>query len=140
MVVLCIKSVIMCKYNKGDIIKGIITGVEKYGLFIYFNKCKGLIHISEISNKYIIDINSKYQKGNNIIAKVIDYKLETDQYILSIKSINNIRRKRIKKFDYQDYHILNDPNGFNILKDNIDIQINKEYNKLIQRRTKYDKT
>ncbi len=39
----------MMGYKKGDIVKGRVTGVEDYGIFILLeNNVTGLIHILEI--------------------------------------------------------------------------------------------
>ena len=43
------------EYNIGDIVKGKVTGIENYGIFIVFDDGgSGLIHISEISTDLII--------------------------------------------------------------------------------------
>ena len=42
----------MEKYEKGKIIKGQVTGIEKYGIFVSLDEFySGLIHISEINDK-----------------------------------------------------------------------------------------
>lgn len=44
----------MTKFKKGEIIKGTVTGIEKYGIFVNLdNYYTGLIHISEISNFFV---------------------------------------------------------------------------------------
>ena len=44
-------------YEIGQIIKGTVTGIEKYGIFLNVNnKYTGLIHISEISDKYVKNV------------------------------------------------------------------------------------
>ncbi|NLD79210.1 MAG: S1 RNA-binding domain-containing protein, partial [Mollicutes bacterium] len=48
----------MTNYKVDKIVKGNVSGIEKYGIFINLeNFYTGLIHISEISNDYIKDIN-----------------------------------------------------------------------------------
>ena len=48
----------MIPYKKGQIIKGTITGIEKYGAFVSLDEYyTGLIHISEISHGFVRDIN-----------------------------------------------------------------------------------
>ena len=42
------------KYENGKIIKGCVTGIESYGIFMSFDEYySGLIHISEISKKFV---------------------------------------------------------------------------------------
>ena len=39
----------MGKYEKGKIVKGVVTGIESYGVFVSFDEFyTGLIHISEL--------------------------------------------------------------------------------------------
>ena len=48
----------MSDYKPGKIVKGIITGVQKYGIFVDLdNYYSGLIHISEISDLFVKDVN-----------------------------------------------------------------------------------
>ena len=47
----------MNKYEKGNIVVGQVTGIEKYGIFIGLDEFySGLIHISEISKGYVKNI------------------------------------------------------------------------------------
>ena len=49
---------VMSKYEKGKIITGCVTGVENYGIFVTLDEYySGLIHISEISNNFVRNIN-----------------------------------------------------------------------------------
>ena len=42
-------------YTVGNIVKGEVTGIEPYGIFIKINDdIDGLIHISEIANKFTV--------------------------------------------------------------------------------------
>ena len=44
----------MKKYKYGEIVTGYVTGIEKYGVFVSLDEYySGLIHISEISEKYV---------------------------------------------------------------------------------------
>lgn len=87
----------MGKYKKGNIVKGIVSGVTEYGIFVKLDDThNGLIHISEISSKYVRNPN-EYAKVNEIIrAEVLDVDNNTDHIRLSIKNIEykNDRRQR----------------------------------------------
>ena len=49
----------MTKYKKGKIIRGTVTGIESYGVFVSCDEYySGLIHISEVSNDFVRDINN----------------------------------------------------------------------------------
>lgn len=66
-----------CKYQIGDIVKAKVSEVKPYAAFICFEDGQlGMIHISEISDSYIRDIDKFISKGDEVIVKVlsIDYK------------------------------------------------------------------
>ena len=44
-------------YKIGDIVKGKVTGIENYGIFLLMEDgYTGLIHISEISEKFVRNV------------------------------------------------------------------------------------
>ena len=60
------------KYQIGDLIIGKITSVKPYALFLAFeNGSNGLLHISELSDSYIRDIEKYGSVGDEIKVKVI---------------------------------------------------------------------
>lgn len=115
------KKVFKMKYEKGKIVKGHVTGIENYGIFVglddYYN---GLIHISEISECFIRNINDYVKIGETIKAKIVDVDEDNCQIRLSIKNIDYkmSRRKRVK--------IIETPSGFMPLKENLDNWISKK--------------
>ena len=57
----------------GDILEGQITGVTKYGIFVSLeDNYVGLIHISEVSNKFVKDLEQKFKIGDLVKVKVIN--------------------------------------------------------------------
>lgn len=76
-------------YKKGDIVEGIVTGIEDYGIFISLeNDYSGLIHISEITQGFVTDINKYVKIGDSIFVYIVDVNQEAKHLILSIKNIN----------------------------------------------------
>ena len=76
-------------YKIGDIVKGQVSGIEKYGIFINLEKSfSGLIHISEISSGYVKEIQDYVVVGEEIYCKVLDIDLDNKHLKLSIKDIN----------------------------------------------------
>lgn len=86
----------MEKYKKGDIVKGTITGIEKYGAFIKIDEeYSGLIHISEISEFFVKDINDYVTLGETIKVQIIEIDEKNKQLKLSIKNIDyRINKKK----------------------------------------------
>ena len=91
---------IMSKYECGKIVTGCVTGVENYGIFVSLDEYySGLIHISEISTKFVKDINDYVNIGETIRVKIVEKDDETCHLKLSIKDIdyrvNSKRRNKI---------------------------------------------
>lgn len=79
----------MADYKKGDIVEGRVSGITKYGIFVHIDlSYSGLIHISEVSNDYVSNINDYVTMGEKIFCEVLDVD-ETKLHLkLSIKNIN----------------------------------------------------
>jgi len=73
----------------GDIIEVKVTGLEPYGIFVRYNyEYTGLIHISEIDNSFIKNINDYVHVGELIYANIIGIDEEQKHLNLSIKNMN----------------------------------------------------
>ena len=60
-------------YKIGDIVKGKVTGIENYGIFLLLEDgYTGLIHISEISEKFVRNVFDYVQLEEVISSRVID--------------------------------------------------------------------
>ncbi len=80
----------MAEYKVNDIVTGVVTGIEKYGIFVGLeNGYSGLIHISEVSNFYVKDINNFATIGKNITSKVLKIDRKNKKLILSLKETDN---------------------------------------------------
>ena len=93
----------MEKFTKGKIVKGVVTGIEPYGVFVKFDDYySGLIHISEISRGFVKDPGDFVKIGQIINVEILDIDNEIGRLNLSIKNIDykinhNIKRKKIKE-------------------------------------------
>ena len=112
----------MSDYKVGSIIKGQVTGIEKYGIFINIDPWyDGLIHISEISQGFVKDINDYVKIGDTIYCQI----LEVDEDNLQLKlSIKNINYKTLDK----NKNIKESRRGFFPLKNNLPIWIKEKLN------------
>lgn len=82
------------KYQIGDIVQGVVTGIQPYGAFVLLpDHTTGLIHISEISADFVKDIHYFVSVGETLELKVIDVDPENGQLRLSLKALrrNNNR-------------------------------------------------
>lgn len=56
----------------GMILEGKVTGITKFGAFVALPGGKsGLVHISEVANAYVSDINEHLSNGQDVKVKVI---------------------------------------------------------------------
>ncbi len=103
----------MTKFKKDEIIEGLVTGIEQYGIFVSLDEYySGLIHISEISDGYVRDINNYVNIGETIKVRVLDSDDDSFHVKLSIKNLDyRINRKNTK--------INETGSGFEILKNNL---------------------
>lgn len=102
----------------GEIINTQITGISKYGIFVKVNDIyTGMIHISEITDKYVNDIGRIYVIGESVDAKILEIDEEKKQLKLSTKELNSGKNKRKP--------IKEEGRGFEPLKENLDRWINE---------------
>lgn len=85
----------------GEIFDGKVTAVMKYGCFVAFgDKLSGMVHISEVSNEFISDINDVIKIGDDVRIKVLKID-ENSKISLSIKKTEpKIFKKREEDFHY----------------------------------------
>ena len=74
----------------GSILEGKVVSVMPFGAFVDIgNKQSGLVHISELSSRYVKDINDCVKKGDNVKVKVIKID-ESGKISLSMKQAEEI--------------------------------------------------
>lgn len=104
-------------YRNGQIVDGVITGVQPYGAFVSIDEnVSGLIHISEISDDYVRDINYYVRQGEKIIVKIIDTSDGLQHLRLSLKALNYSSRKQRINQDYKRPLVPSSELGFSTLE------------------------
>lgn len=97
------------EYQVGDLIVGTVTNVKPFALFLSFSdNTNGMLHISELSDKYVRDVESFASIGDEIKVK-----------ILSIDDTNGFLRVSLKQVAESDRYILknNKDNKFPHIKE-----------------------
>ncbi|SFD73335.1 S1 RNA binding domain protein [Lentibacillus persicus] len=100
----------------GSKLQGKVTGITNFGAFVEIEEGKtGLVHISEVADSYVKDINEHLSVGDEVTVKVIN--VEKDGKIgLSIKKAkdkpprqkNNNNRQRSESFESKMNKFLKD--------------------------------
>lgn len=74
----------------GDVYDGIVKSIQSYGAFVEILPGKeGLLHISEIDNKRVNDVNDYYKIGDHVQVKILDIDAKTGKFKLSHKALLN---------------------------------------------------
>lgn len=85
-------------YKVGDVVKGEITGIVDFGVFVKFGpeNLEGLIHISELDWQLIEDPSEIVKVGENVKAKIIEI-TEDGRISLSLKALKKDPWENITK-------------------------------------------
>lgn len=85
----------MSNIKIGNVVDGQITGITKYGIFVSLeDNYVGLVHISEISNKFVSDIENKFKIGSLVKVKILEINENKLQVKLSIKQIPKCKKRK----------------------------------------------
>jgi len=72
----------------GMVLEGVVTNVTKFGAFVDVGVHQdGLVHISELSNRYIQDASEVVKAGQIVKVKVLSADTKTKRIALSIKAL-----------------------------------------------------
>lgn len=120
----------MQKYYPGAVVKGTVVSIKPYGAFISLDdNVNGLLHISEITDSFVSDVNKYVKVGQIIDLKVLDIDEETSHVKLSLKAVK--RNKQRKRYNLSEEQF-NAYKEFRILKEQLPRFI-KEANERIEK-------
>lgn len=121
----------MASLKVGDITSGMVSGIKHYGIFVSLKDgYTGLIHISEISDKFVNNVYDYVNINERINVKVIDIDEKNKQCKLSIKDVNYIM------IDPDNDNIEEVGSGFTSLKKCLDKWIDDKKIEIIEENSK----
>lgn len=125
------RGVLMKELEIGSILIGKVTGIENYGIFVNIDdKYTGLIHISEVSDRFVSDLNHYAEIGEEIRVRVIDFDESKKQIKLSIKDLDyRIHKKRNTKIEETE-------KGFETLRVKLPIWMKEKLSKIEENENK----
>lgn len=96
------KENIIAKYSLGDELKGEVTGLVDFGVFVKLEEgLEGLVHISEIDWGLVENPKTMFKIGEKVKVKIIEIK--DDKISLSIKALkDNPWKEAEKKYKKDD--------------------------------------
>ncbi len=113
----------MKTFKVGDVVTGIVTGIEDYGIFLSFDDNQsGLIHISEISDSFVKNVSDYANINDSITAKVLSIE-EGGHYKLSLKELYSSERN-------ESHSITETKSGFLSLKEKLPEWIDEAYDEM----------
>lgn len=78
----------------GSVMEGTVTGITKFGAFVELpDKKVGLVHISEVANEYVKDVNDFLKVRDKVNVKVLSVD-DKGKIALSIKQTQRRRKRR----------------------------------------------
>ncbi len=76
------------RYSVGDVVKGKVVRIVSFGAFVEVEKgIDGLVHVSQISNKWLENPVTALEVGQEVEAKILDINVEKEKMTLSIKAL-----------------------------------------------------
>jgi protein Tex len=91
----------------GMVVPGVVTNITRFGAFVDIGvKQDGLVHVSEISHKYITDPNEALKLNQHVQVKVLEVDIARKRIALSIKQTQEspARKERPQlKAQYQGF-------------------------------------
>ncbi len=83
--------------EEGEIVIGTVKNITQHGAFITmeeYPKHDGMLHISEISSKWIKNIRNHVEKGQKVVVKVLKVDKKKKHIDLSLKAVKDSQKKR----------------------------------------------
>lgn len=81
----------------GMVVPGVVTNITRFGAFVDIGvKQDGLVHVSEISHKYITDPNEALKLNQHVQVKVLEVDIARKRIALSIKQAQEAPAKKEK--------------------------------------------
>lgn len=73
------------KLEVGSIIEGKVVRIKPFGAIVSLGNAQGLVHISQIANSFVQDINDHVKIGDAVKVKVLSVDEESHKIALSIR-------------------------------------------------------
>lgn len=94
---LATRSASFSQLEPGQLVEGKITGIKPFGAFVDLDGVSGLLHIKQISQKYIESLPSLFQVGQEIKAVIVDIDEGKGRISLSTRVLESYPGEMIEK-------------------------------------------
>lgn len=86
---LATRSASFSQLEPGQLVEGKITSIKPFGVFVDLDGVSGLLHIKQVSQKYIESLPAVFQLGQSIKAVIIDLDEAKGRISLSTRVLEN---------------------------------------------------
>jgi small subunit ribosomal protein S1 len=83
----------------GQLVEGKITGIKPFGVFVDLNGLSALLHIKQVSQKFIESLEKVFQTGQTIKAIVIDLDQGKGRVAISTRALENFPGEVLENFE-----------------------------------------
>lgn len=73
------------KFEVGSIVEGKVVRVKPFGAIVSIGSAQGLVHISQVANSFVQDINDHVKVGDMVKVKILSIDAESNKIALSIR-------------------------------------------------------
>lgn len=109
-------------YKVGEIIEGTVTELRRFGALIIFdNDVMGLLHISEISDRFVFDISRYLQVGRNYNVKIMEIDANNGFMKVSLRKVTIEDRLDFKSSGKKRAAVDEDKIDFSPLKEQLEL-------------------
>ncbi|KJH70643.1 S1 RNA-binding domain-containing protein [Aliterella atlantica] len=96
---LATRSASFSQLEVGQLVEGKVSGIKPFGLFVDLEGVSGLLHIKQISQKFIESLSSLFQVGQVIKAVIIDLDEGKGRISLSTRVLESYPGEMTEKMD-----------------------------------------
>jgi small subunit ribosomal protein S1 len=82
----------------GQLVEGKITGIKPFGVFVDLNGASALLHIKQVSQKFIESLEKVFQVGQPIKAVIIDLDQGKGRIAISTRVLENFPGEVVENF------------------------------------------
>ncbi|MEW5307546.1 MAG: hypothetical protein WDW36_009934 [Sanguina aurantia] len=75
------------KLRVGDVVSGVVLSVKPYGAFVDVGGATGLLHVSEISTEYVVDVSDILSEGDQLKVMILMEDREQGRLTLTTKRL-----------------------------------------------------
>ncbi|WP_088239555.1 S1 RNA-binding domain-containing protein [Calothrix rhizosoleniae] len=83
----------------GQLVSGKVTGIKPFGVFIDIDGMSALLHIKQISQKFIENLEQVFQSGQSLKAVIIDLDEGKGRIALSTRILENFPGEMLENMD-----------------------------------------